>query len=220
MKKGLRQTVAFDVRPLPFTRLAVAGVIGPIWFITLVLVQEILQPGYNPIAMPISALAAWPAGWVQNVNFFVSATLLGVFVFGVHHAIRPTRFGLAGIVLLLANCAGLVLAGVFPWINVNGVPTETPAHVVGAVVTFSGASTGLMFLSRRMAADPAWRRLSAYVLASGIVMLILFIVVGGFAIDEGTPFHRWAGLLQRILVAVWFTCMIVIARRALRVSRE
>ena len=169
--------------------------------------------------MPISALAAWPAGWMQNVNFFVSAILNAAFVIGVHHVIQPTRFGAAGIVLLLASCVGLVVAGLFPWVGVNGVPRETPPHVVGAVLVFLGASTGLMILSRRMAADAAWRSLSGYVLATGIVMLILFAIVGGFAIDEGTPFHRWAGLLQRILVAVWFTCLIVMARRALRVSR-
>jgi hypothetical protein len=41
-----------------------------------------------------------------------------------------------------------------------------------------------------------------YVLATGIVMLILFVIVRGFGIEEGTPFHQWAGLLQRILVAI------------------
>jgi hypothetical protein len=92
--------------------------------------------------------------------------------------------------------------------------------VVGAVLTFSGASTGLMILSRRMAADPPWRDVSGYVLASGAVMLLLFVIVGGFAIGEGTPLHRWAGLLQRVLVVVWFACMMVIARRAQRAARE
>jgi hypothetical membrane protein len=205
---------------LPIARLAIAGIIGPIWFITLVIVQGILQPDYSHIAMPISALAAWPAGRMQNLNFFVSATLIAAFAIGVHDTIRPTRFGLTGIALLLASCVGILVAGIFPWINVNGVPTETSPHVVGAVLTFSGASTGLMILSRRMADDSQWRSLSVYVLATGIVMLILFIIVGGFAIEEGTPFHRWAGLLQRILVAVWFTCMMVVARRALRVARQ
>jgi hypothetical protein len=51
-------------------------------------------------------------------------------------------------------------------------------------------------------------------------MLVLFIVVGGFAIDDGAPFHSWAGLLQRVLVAVWFTCILVMARRVLRLPRE
>jgi hypothetical membrane protein len=189
-------------------------------FVGLVIVQGMLQPDYSHIAMPISALAAWPAGRMQSVNFFVFGTLLAAFTVGLHDVIRPARFGLLGIALLLASCVGIWMAGLFPWINVNGVPTETPPHVVGAVLTFLGASTGLAILSRRLAADPQWRDLSAYVLGTGIVMLILFIVVGGFAIHEGTPFHSWAGFLQRVLVVVWFACILVIARRVLRLARE
>ena len=211
-----RQVGRWWPKRLPIEWLAMAGILGPIWFILLVIVQGILQPDYSHIAMPISALAAWPAGWMQNLNFFVSAILTAAFAIGMHSAIRPRRFGLAGIFLLLASSLGLLVVGLYPWINVNGVPTEPPRHVVGAVLTFVGASLGLVILSRRMAADPQWRNLSGYVLATGIAMLLLFILVGGFAIEEGTPFHPWVGLLQRILVTVWFACMFVIASRALR----
>jgi hypothetical protein len=91
----------------------------------------------------------WQVGWLQNLNFFVTATLLAAFVVGVDTAIRLTRFGLLG-----------------------------------------------------------------------IAMLMLFIVLGGFAIQEDTPFHEWAGLLQRVLVMVWFACLFVMARRVLRLARE
>ena len=203
---------------LPLKLLAIAGMIGPISFLTLVLFQGIVQPDYSHIAMPISALAAWPLGWIQNLNFWLLATLPAAFTVGLHAALRSTRFGAVGIVLLLGSSVGLFWAGFFPWINVKGVPTETPQHVVGAVLTFSCASTGLIVLSRRIAADPAWQDLSAYVLGTGIVMLVLFVLVGGFAIDEGTPFHRWAGLLQRVLVGFWVACLLVMARRVLRVA--
>lgn len=205
---------------LPVVPLAIAGIVAPIWFTVLVIAQGLLQPDYSHVAMPISALAAWPAGWMQNLNFVVVAILLAAFTVGLHNAILPTRFGLAGIALLLVSCVGFVVAGLFPWINVNGVPTETRRHVVGAVLVFLGASTGLVVLSRRMTVDQRWHGLSAYVLGTGIVMLILFIVVGGFAIEQGTPFHRWAGLLQRALVVVWFGCILVMARRILRLARE
>jgi hypothetical membrane protein len=204
----------------PVTPLALAGIIGPLGFVTLVIIQGILQPDYSHITMPISALAAWPAGWLQNLNFFVTATLLAAFVVGVHTAIRPTRFGLLGIAMLFAASVGLFMAGVFPWVRVDGVPTETPQHIAAAVVTFVGAGTGLIALSRRMTADPRWLDLSAYVLGTGIVMLMLFIVLGGFTIQEDTPFHDWAGLLQRVLVMVWFACLLVMARRVLRLARE
>ncbi len=205
---------------LPIVPLLIAGIIGPIWFTTLVIVQGILQPDYSHIAMPISALAAWPAGWIQNLNFFVMGILTAAFTIGLHHAIRPTRFGVVGILLLLASCVGILMAGYFHWIKVNGVPTETRPHVVGAVLSFLCSSTGLMIVSRRMTADPQWQSLSSYVLVTGIVMLVLFIALGGFAVDEGTPLHAWAGLLQRLLLAFWFPCMIVMALRALRLARE
>jgi hypothetical protein len=38
-------------------------------------------------------------------------------------------------------------------------------------------------------------------------------LVGFFAIDEGAPLHPWAGLIQRILCAVWFAWLIVLAVR-------
>src|SRR5262245_50369595 len=198
--------------------LAIAGILGAISFVTLVIVQGILQPDYSHIAMPISALAAWPAGWIQNLNFWLLATLQVAFTVGLNAAIRSTRSGVTGIVLLLGSSIGLFWAGLFPWINVKGVPTETPEHIIGAVLTFFCASTGLIVLSRRIAADPKWHDLSVYVLVSGIVMLMLFVVVGGFAVDEGTPFHRWAGLLQRVLAGVWIACMLVMARRVLSLA--
>ena len=139
---------------------------------------------------------------------------------GLHNAIRPTRFGLLGIVLLLASCVGVFMAGLFPWINVNGVPTATPQHVGAAVFTFLSASMGLAVISRRMAADPRWSDPSAFVLGTGIVMLILFNVLRLFAVDPGAPLHGLAGLLQRVVVAAWFTCLLVMARRVVRVARE
>jgi len=156
---------------------------------------------------------------MQNLNFLVAGALSAAFTIGVHHAIRPTRHGIIGIVLLLASSAGFVLDGLFPWINVNGVPTEPPAHALAAVITFLCVSTGLILISRRMTGDPRWHGLSAYVLSTGIVMLILFVVVGFFAVDAGTPFHSWAGLLQRVLAAVWVACIFVMASRVMRVAR-
>jgi len=199
---------------------ALAGIIGPIWFIVLVVVQGVLQPDYSHIAMPISALSAWPLGWLQNLNFFVFATLMAAFALGLQAVIRPTPFGLVGIALLLASSVGAFMAGVFHWVNLDGIPTETPQHVVAAVLTFASAATGLIVLARRMTTDSRWQDLATYVLGTGVVMLMLFIILGAFAIREGTALHQWVGLLQRVLLAVWFPCVFVMASRALHVVRS
>jgi len=207
-------------RRLPMTLIALTGVIGPLAFIALVIAQGLMHPDYSHVAMPVSALTAWPGGWLQKVNFAIAGTLMATFVLGLHATIRPTRFGLLGIALLLASSVGVVMAGLFPWIRVDGVPTETPAHAAAAILTFLGASIGLIALSRRLAADPEWHDLAAYVLATGIIMLMMFVVLGGFAIEAGTPLHQWAGLLQRVLVVIWFACILVMARRVMRIGRE
>ena len=199
--------------------LALAGVIGPLLFTTLVVVQGLLAPDYSHVRLPVSALAAWPTGWIQNVNFYVTGALTIAFAFALHRGVRRTPRGAAGFVLLAIGGAGVVLAGVFPWRMVNGIPTETPAHVVGAVMAFAATGVGFVAFSRRMAADPRWRGLAAYTLWTGIAVLLLFIAVGFFAIDEGTPLHPWAGLLQRVLCGVWFACLAVLAMRLRRVLR-
>ena len=203
-----------DLRPQSSPRtFALAGIIAPPLFTTLVIVQGFLQPDYSHVRMPISALAAWPLGWIQILNFCISAALTIVFAVGLHAGVQPTTRGVVGSALLALSGVGLLLAGVFPWKMVNGVPTETPAHAVGAITTFAAAGLGLVVFSRRMHADPRWHDLSAYTMATGIAVLLLFITVGFFAVDDGTPLHPWAGLIQRVLCAVWFTCLIALALR-------
>ena len=193
--------------------LALAGIVAPLWFTAWVVVQGLLLPDYSHVRLPISALTAWPTGWMQILNFWVTGALTMAFAFGLHRAVRPARQGPAGSALLAIGGLGVLLAGVFPWVMIDGVPTETPAHVVGAVMAFAASGLGLVVFSRRMAADSKWRDLATYTLLTGIAVLALFVAVGFFAIDDGTPLHPWAGLLQRILCAIWFTCTIVLALR-------
>ncbi len=49
--------------------LAAAGIADPIMFAVVALVQSLLRPEHSLVADPISALAAGPSGWVQDVNF-------------------------------------------------------------------------------------------------------------------------------------------------------
>jgi len=114
-----------EVRRRPRTStLALAGIIGPIWFTTIVVVQGWLLPDYSHVRLPISALAAWPTGWLQNVNFYVAGVLTLAFAVALDHGVQPTRRGGAGVALLGLGGLGLVWAGIFPWKMVDGVPRD------------------------------------------------------------------------------------------------
>jgi len=193
--------------------LALAGIVGPVLFTGLVVLQGFLQPDYSHVRLPISALAAWPTGWIQNTNFFVTGGLLMAFAITLHRAVRPARQGRLGFPLLFVSAIALVCTGLFPWRMIDGIPTETAPHVAMAITVFGATGFGLVAFSRRMTRDPSWRHLAAYTMATGIVVLLLFIAVGFFAVGDGTPLHEWAGLLQRVLCAVWFAWLIVLSLR-------
>jgi hypothetical membrane protein len=191
--------------------LALAGLVAPLWFTTLIVAQGLLHPEYSHVRLPISALAAFPMGWVQNLNFFATGALMILFIAGLNGSVRPTPRGYVGFALLLIGGAALMMNGMFPWQMVDGVPTEPPAHAVSAIATFASTGLGMIVFSRRMTADGRWRDHAAYTLWSGIFVLILFILVGFFAVDNGAPLHEWTGLIQRILAAVWLAWIIKLA---------
>ena len=104
--------------------LALCGIVAPAVFTTLVVVQGWLQPDYSHVKMPISALAAWPAGWIQVINFWIAGTLLILFAVALNNGVRRTPRGAAGFALLVLGSIGIVVAGIFSWKMVDGVPTE------------------------------------------------------------------------------------------------
>ena len=198
--------------------LAAAGIAGPVVFTVLVIVQGLLQPDYSHVALPISALAAWPSGWIQNVNFVVLGLLMTAYAVGLQLGVRPRRGGVIGPVLLVLSGTGLVLAGLFPWRGANP-PIVPVGHMIAAFLGFLGAGSGLIVVSRRMARDPKWRNVAAYALATGIAIVVLFVVNGFLVRPDDAPLHAWAGVVQRVTVLVWFSCTIVLALRLLRVAR-
>jgi hypothetical protein len=100
--------------PAPISRaraLALAGIIGPLSFTTLVVVQGFLLADYSHVRLPISALAAWPTGWIQDINFCLRQPPDGV-------RLRPASWRSQRgkdhqFALLLMNGIGIFLAGVF-----------------------------------------------------------------------------------------------------------
>jgi hypothetical membrane protein len=200
--------------------LAAAGIAGPIIFGVVGLVQSVLRQDHNLVAHPISALAAGPSGWVQNVNFILFGLLMITYAVGLHLGVRPSRWGVVGVAFLVLSGIGLVLGGMFPATDATGAFDGTRVlHIPGFIMTFLGGGIGLIVMSRRMARDPRWQSVATYALATGIAMLVLILVGGGLVRPPGAPLHAWLGLFQWVLLAVWFPCTIILALRLLRMVR-
>lgn len=224
VERPLRHRIDGDGRPPGDLSLpAVAGIAGPIIFTLAFVVQGLFRIGeYSPVAETVSALEAGPNGWVQQVNFVVFGLLTLAFAVGLHRGMRPARAGWVGPALLVLNGVGLVLAGAaFPLAEDAAGLTIDPTglHFPNGLITFFSIGVGLIVVSRRMRADPQWRGLATYALVAGIAAAILFVGIGVLVAPDGAPLHPWAGLYQRLLLAVWFPCTIVLALRLLRVAR-
>jgi hypothetical membrane protein len=207
---GIGTATSLQRRSL-ISALAIAGIVGPLLFVLIVIVQSVLQPDYGQVELPISALAAWPGGWLQSTNFFVFGILTIAFAIGLHLGVRPSRAGALGPALLVLSGVGLLIAGAFPWREVEGDFVVPAGHRLGAILSFLGAGSGLIVVSRRMAADPKWGGVATYALASGIAIVVLFVVTFALVMPPGAPLHSWGGFVQRVTLLVWFPCTVVLA---------
>jgi hypothetical membrane protein len=202
------EATAQALKPRPvLVALAAAAIIGPVVFAVAAVVQGLLRPGYSFVADPVVALVAGPSGWVQDLNFVVLGAAMIAFAIGLQLGVRPTRWAVLG-------PAALVLSGIGPlW---AGLADPRPAHFL---MTFLGAATGLIVLSRSMARDPRWQRLAGYALTTGIAILVVIPIHSLLALPADAPLHPWWGLLNWSAITLWLTCTLVLALRLLRVAR-
>lgn len=199
-----------------------AGTAGPLLFTLTFLLQNALRRDDDLVAEPVSALEAGTHGWIQQANFVVFGVLLLVFAAGLARALPATASARLGPALLAVSGCGLFVAAAFPLReNAAGEVYDPGFHVVSGVTFFLGSALALLALSRPLAADHRWRPLATWCVVAGVLALAGFVLLGVFAIPDGSPLHPYAGLAQRIvLLAVTFPCLLAVATRLTRIGRE
>ena len=61
LRTGLETAHGLERRSV-IAALATAGIVGPLLFVLVVIVQSLLPADYRDTVLPISALTAWPGG--------------------------------------------------------------------------------------------------------------------------------------------------------------
>ena len=200
---------------------AVTGMIGPLLFTVGFIVQGLFRHDeYDPIAETVSALEAGPSGWIQQLNFFVFGILMMIFGAGVGFALRTRRRRIASAIVLWW-AIGLLMAGFFPLRENAAGQTYDPTelHQPNGAVFFLSTWVGLAILSWCLRSDLRWRDLVPYTMITSAALAVLFGVLAALAIPDSGPLHPWAGLLQRLVLAVWFPSLVVLAARLRKVAR-
>ena len=190
--------------------LALAGVIGPIFFVVVFTIAGWLAPDYSPLHQSVSALGVeGPSAWIQKTNFVVFGLLLIAFAVGFsqqmrtvlnREALRMSTF------LLVLTGAGLVNDGFFPEGSVTALPGML--HALGFLVIFGSLVAALWLIGIQWRSLAAWRGYGWYTLLTSWVTLGVLFLSAALA----DPLQL-TGLFQRILVVVAFGWYVVMGWR-------
>jgi Protein of unknown function (DUF998) len=200
--------------------LLAAGAVGAPLFVLAFFLEGAFRPGYHPARDMVSALDLSSDGWQQIANFLVAGALILAFAAGVRGAVPAGRASRWGPRLLALTGAGLMVSGIFMPDATRGYPAGAPAgpapgsswhntlHGLGALVWVVSVSlAGFVFARYFLAA----RRplLAGYSIASGVVVLVSFLVsfsgssqTSGFLASHGGLVERVAGVAAMAWVTV------------------
>lgn len=185
------------------------GIAGPLVFIVSFCIQGIFKKDYSALRYPISSLSIGENGWIQIVTFIISGLLIFLFSIAVkkklNNKLVAALFALAGV--------GLISAGIFTTDPVFGFPENMPfkkipftlhgkLHTWFSLLVFIGIPLNCFLMSKYFSSIKVWGW-KYYSLATGIIMLILFLFTG-IAFNQLWGLQAVAGLLQRLCVITGF----------------
>ena len=203
-----------------------AGIVGPLLFVIVFLIEGALRAGYDPVRLQVSYLSLGDGGWIQIANFLVSGGLVVTFALGLRGVLLEGRGAAAAPIGVAMIGVGLIVAGLFstvpafgwPPATPDGFPTDIPAtaylHLGGALCFFLGMVVASLAMARRFRANGA----GSWAGGSVAIALVVLGFLGASSADPtGRPFFPpVAGLLQRISIIAGLGWIAALAARTLR----
>ena len=188
-------------------------------FVGVFTVAGALRAGYDPVSRFVSELSIGPDGWVQRVNFLVTGVLLLVFAVAVRtalgRAVRALPIVLGVMAVCLAGSAAFDTdpSALFAQQTVHGL-----VHGLLGAVVFLGMPISCALVARAGRRIPRLRplRLASLVVT---VLLIVGIVLLKSAELPGGLFGPEKGVVQRVVLVLWFAWLAALSVLLLRGRR-
>jgi hypothetical membrane protein len=197
------------------SRLALAGMIHPIWFLGASAVLGALRPGYEPLRDSISELGEQGAAdaLVWNIGGFgVAALLYALYAVAIRAGFGPGwLFRLTVVQAILAACSGLFSCD-------PGCPPvpQSPMMLLHTIVglTYFAITTVLPVVAWRTFRQRAeWRPFAPPSLAVGVVLIALFLIGPALGADR-------VGVWQRVVLLIAYAWQIAVAFRLHRLLKR
>jgi hypothetical membrane protein len=189
------------------------GAAGPVLFLVVSTLLGMLDPDFDVMTEPVSALAWGPLGWVQTANFYMLGAATIAFALGLYRDLGGRgRMGPA--ILLSISGLALILAGVFKGTPPGAEPTPSGMiHGMAFFWTFIPLPTAFALTALRLKVERGWGAHAVYSAAMPSVVFGLVVIYGVLGSDPGDPLFFVGGVLNRALIALAFGWVTITAAR-------
>ena len=175
---------------------ALCGIIAPILFWFMVIIESLLRPGYSQFYNYVSDLGVGPLAILQNINFII----FGFLTIGLGLGLRiglPTQKGRTlklGVWFVLIFALGVLFAGIFP----ENYLSQVPHNIVSATAFVAIIVAQLLIWQGLKREDNSiWGNYPKYSLVSGLLSIILVIWL-----KVAMTYGIYPGLSQRAFLLV------------------
>ena len=175
---------------------ALCGILGPIIFTVMVIIESLIRPGYSQTYNFVSDLGVGPYAILQNINFFIFGILSIGFALGLKEALPSGKYLKYSAWLVIIFALGIIGAGIFP----ENYMFQVPHNLVSATAFVAIiAAQLLIWKGLKGANDSTWGRYRMFSLITGILSIVLVIALK----IAMTDFIAFQGAVQKIFIAVW-----------------
>ena len=192
--------------------IAAAGIAAPVLLSLVAFLLGWLQPDASPLMTPVGVISVGSFVWLQDMALVVSGMLLGAFTVVLHFGVREDNTYQLAPRLMVLSAAGILLSGVFPMTTDYGPASETFLHALASMTAYLAGAASYIVLGKRMEPDPNWKRFAIPTRKIGWTMVLLFPALVAMT-PLFSPFHIGLGVLQRVVLLMWFGLTVAIAVR-------
>jgi hypothetical protein len=199
-----------------------AGMIGPVLFVVVFMLEGWHRPGYNSLGMYVSELSIGPRGWIQILNFIIFGLLFLMFTRAVANEFKDGKASKAGPILLTIIALCFLISG--PFITDPGtiftyqMSWHGIMHGIFGALVFSLAPISCYIFYRRFREDSKWQRLSKWTIIACIIIVIAVIFM---KIGQVPPsfINTYVGFIQRIALITYLSWIFTLALALYRRNR-
>ena len=207
-----------------------AGILGPLFFVLVLLIDGWLTPGYSAMTEVVSFLEVGPTGWIQQLNFVLTGLLFILFAYGFFQWMRPQSsfwWLYVTTVLIALSGVGMIMAGlVLP--EAPGTTQMTVRwilHTIAFSLVFLPLGLACFCVGGKFIRTPGWRIHGVYSLLSGLFPLFAGLgnLYSSFVVENAshalvsatTSQPANGGLVNRIIIIVAFAWYVILASHML-----